>query len=163
MATPKPQPTRAISVVPSPLCNIPNPALLIADCTVVLVEEANILTLSGLPMSAQELGIKAGDIIYVSVEAGLTITGVVSSNQVSVNIPNDPLAPTQIVNEPSKIYNGEDNNQGCVLYVGTGGSLETITAGGDVAVYQNVQAGTFIPVQTLAVTDGLAENIVALW
>jgi hypothetical protein len=55
--------------------------------------------------------------------------------------------------------------EGCVLYVGTGGILRVLTAGGDDITFQNVPNGTFIPVQVVRVfaTTTSALNIVALW
>lgn len=60
--------------------------------------------------------------------------------------------------------NGTGNN-GCVLYVGTGGILRVLTAGGDDVTFQGVPNGTFIPVQVVRVfaTTTTANNIVALW
>ena len=56
-------------------------------------------------------------------------------------------------------------NEGCVLYVGTGGILRVLTAGGDDITFQNVPNGNFIPVQVVRVfaTTTTALNIVALW
>lgn len=55
--------------------------------------------------------------------------------------------------------------EGCVLYVGTGGILRVLTAGGDDITFQNVPNGTFIPVQVIRVfaSTTTANNIVALW
>jgi hypothetical protein len=55
--------------------------------------------------------------------------------------------------------------EGCVLYVGTGGILRVLTAGGDDITFQGVPNGTFIPVQVVRVFDSTttALNIVALW
>ena len=55
--------------------------------------------------------------------------------------------------------------EGCVLYVGTGGILRVLTAGGDDITFQNVPNGTFIPVQVVRVfaSTTSALNIVALW
>jgi hypothetical protein len=59
--------------------------------------------------------------------------------------------------------NGENN--GCVLYVGTGGILRVLTAGGSDITLLNVQNGTFIPIQVVKVFSSTttADNIVALW
>jgi len=163
MATPKPQPSRALQVIPSPFNNIPNPALQIASGTVVDLLEGNIFVCDET-VDFLAIGLKAGDIVYVpSAPGAATVTAVIDSNSFSFNVPHDPLAPPVPINLPYKLYNGEDNNQGCVLYVGTDGSVETITAGGDVAIYTNIGAGTIIPVQTIAVTGGSASDIVALW
>ena len=55
--------------------------------------------------------------------------------------------------------------EGCILYVGTGGILRVLTAGGDDITFQNVPNGTFIPVQVVRVfaSTTTANNIVALW
>jgi hypothetical protein len=55
-------------------------------------------------------------------------------------------------------------NTGCVLYVGTGGSLDVVTASGDEVTFVNVLSGSFLPVQVLKVLDtSSAEDIIALW
>lgn len=55
-------------------------------------------------------------------------------------------------------------NDGCVLYVGTGGTLVVRTAGGDDVTLSNVPNGTFIPIQVVRVfTASTANNILALW
>lgn len=60
---------------------------------------------------------------------------------------------------------GNGQVEGCVLYVGTGGILRVLTAGGDDITFTNVPNGTFIPVQVVRVFDSTttALNIVALW
>lgn len=60
---------------------------------------------------------------------------------------------------------GNGQVEGCVLYVGTGGILRVLTAGGDDITFQGVPNGTFIPVQVVRVFDTTttALNIVALW
>lgn len=53
---------------------------------------------------------------------------------------------------------------GCVLYVGTGGTLSVQTIGGDNVVFQSVPSGSFFPVQVRKVyAASTASNIVALW
>lgn len=60
---------------------------------------------------------------------------------------------------------GNGQVEGCVLYVGTGGILRVLTAGGDDITFTSVPNGTFIPVQVVRVFDSTttALNIVALW
>jgi hypothetical protein len=55
--------------------------------------------------------------------------------------------------------------EGCVLYVGTGGILRVLTAGGDDVIFRNVPNGTFIPVQVIRVFASTtnATDILALW
>jgi hypothetical protein len=60
---------------------------------------------------------------------------------------------------------GNGQVEGCVLYVGTGGILRVLTAGGDDITFTNVPNGflsTFQVVRVFA-TDTTANNIVALW
>ena len=58
----------------------------------------------------------------------------------------------------------EGRNTGCVLYVGTGGDLDVVTASGDEITFVNVLSGSFLPVQVLKVLDtSTADDILALW
>ena len=59
---------------------------------------------------------------------------------------------------------GNGQVEGCVLYVGTGGTLRVLTAGGDDVTFQNVPVG-FFPVQVIRVFSSTttANNIIALW
>jgi hypothetical protein len=72
------------------------------------------------------------------------------------------VTPSDTVNIPA--LTGGSNN-GCVLYVGSGGDLKVLTIGGDEVVFSNIQDGTFFPVQVLRVfaTGTTATSIVALW
>lgn len=60
---------------------------------------------------------------------------------------------------------GNGQVEGCVLYVGTGGTLRVLTAGGDDITLLNVANGTFVPLQVIRVfsTTTTANNIIALW
>jgi hypothetical protein len=51
------------------------------------------------------------------------------------------------------------------LYVGTGGTLRVLTAGGNDITLVNVADGTFIPIQVIRVFSSTtdAADIVALW
>jgi hypothetical protein len=60
---------------------------------------------------------------------------------------------------------GNGQVEGCVLYIGTGGILRVLTAGGDDITFTNIPNGTFLPVQVIRVfaSDTTALNIIALW
>lgn len=62
-------------------------------------------------------------------------------------------------------YANAGDNQGCVLYVGIGGNLKVTTVSGDEIIFNNIQDGTFFPVQVLKVfeTGTTATKIIALW
>ena len=73
--------------------------------------------------------------------------------------PSDTLEIPSIASE-----NGRGNN-GCVLYVGTGGDLRVLTAGGDDVVFAGFPDGGFLPVNVVRVfaTNTTASGILALW
>ena len=63
------------------------------------------------------------------------------------------------------VSNQDGRNNGCVLYVGTGGDLRVLTAGGDDVIFTGFPDGGFLPVNVVRVfsTNTTATNIVALW
>ena len=73
------------------------------------------------------------------------------------------VTPSDTVDIPSP--DPSHQNRGCVLYVGTGGTLVVRTAGGDDMTLTNVADGTFIPVQVIRVfaTATTATDILSLW
>jgi hypothetical protein len=75
------------------------------------------------------------------------------------------VSPNDNVNIPSVSNQDGTGNNGCVLYVGTGGNLDVTTAGGDRISFNGVVGGTFIPVQVVKVwaAGTTASDIVALW
>lgn len=60
---------------------------------------------------------------------------------------------------------GLPTKEACVLYVGKSGHVRVLTVGGDDVIFNNVIAGTFMPIQVLRVfeTGTTADNILALW
>lgn len=60
---------------------------------------------------------------------------------------------------------GALNANGCLLYVGTGGSIKVKTIAGDILTFVNVLSGTFLPIQVKQVyaTGSTATDILALW
>lgn len=75
------------------------------------------------------------------------------------------VTPSDTVDIPSvSNANGRGNN-GCILYVGAGGDLRVLTAGGDDVVFTGVQDGSFLPVNVVKVfaTNTTASGILALW
>jgi hypothetical protein len=75
------------------------------------------------------------------------------------------VTPSNTVNIPNPAAQNGSGNNGCVLYIGTGGNLRVLTVGGDDVIFTNVQEGTFLPIQVLRVfaTSTTALNIIALW
>ena len=75
------------------------------------------------------------------------------------------VTPSDTVDIPSVSTQDGSGNNGCVLYVGTGGTLKVSTIGGDEVTFTGIVSGTFVPVQVLRVwsTGTSASNIIALW
>jgi hypothetical protein len=86
--------------------------------------------------------------LQVSVAADVT-----KSDTVNIQYPGDNTASPNTSAWP------------CVLYVGTGGNVRVLTAGGNDVILNNVAAGTFIPIQVVRVysTNTTASDILALW
>lgn len=74
------------------------------------------------------------------------------------------VTPSDTVDIPNISSSGVRNN-GCVLYVGVGGDLKVLTAGGDEVTFVGFPTGGFLPVQVVRVfaTDTTAASILALW
>ena len=86
--------------------------------------------------------------------------------QVSLVTAVTPGTLTQRINYPGVTdpsSQGESN--GCILYIGTTGDVEVVTAAGDNVTFVGVAGGTFLPVQVLQVvaTSTTATNILACW
>jgi hypothetical protein len=115
------------------------------------------------------LGVRAGNIIYNTspgVKAAATVIA-------------DPLAASPDTLElNAAIFTGAGDdyivyqagpvtgnvNQGCALYVGTGGTLVITTKGGDIVTMLNVPDGTLIPVLVTKIWNATtASDILALW
>ena len=161
MATPKLNPSRSISVIPSDYCNIPNPALYIIDVQ-VLDSGINYIQID-TSINIIELGVSAGSILYDYTNGiGVTVTSIVVGGLgYVVNHNGDVQIP---IGNIVKIYNGQDDSTGCVLYVGQSGAVSVITEGGDDVVFGGVPGGTFFPVQVLKVKSDYtaASEILAL-
>ena len=90
------------------------------------------------------------------------VTNVDSATQLTFNA---PIAMN--ISDSYTLYSGTNITgtvEPCVLYVGTGGDLEIVTAGGDTAYIVGVPSGTFLPIQVIKVSAfSSASSIVALW
>lgn len=156
MAYQKLQAGRALSVINSDATEVPFPQLInSSSSSAVSVGElvdasANFLT----------LGVQAGDIVYnTSGTSTAEVLRVVNATTLSLSL--DIFTG---IGETYFLYKGGEN-EGCVLYVGTGGDLTITTSSGDVVTLVNLPTGMFVPVQTLKVwaSGTSAKDIVALW
>ncbi len=107
-------------------------------------------------------GVKVGDVIYgSSTSRSAIVVGVYENNGLSaLQLNGDPQLDNT---EGFTVYRG--SNRGAVLYVGTPGAVKVLTAGNDEVSFQNVQGGSFIPVNVIKVfrIGTTAEDILALY
>lgn len=108
----------------------------------------------------QTNNVQVGDVVYnnVTLQAA-TVTRIVNQTTIVLNA-NIFL----VVGEAYTLYAQNDKNA-CVLYVGTGGKLRVLTAGGQDVLFNGILGGSFLPVQVLKVfkTGTTATDLVALW
>jgi hypothetical protein len=156
MATQKLQVGRALAVIPSDYADIPFPAVTISST----VTGTTGFTLTDSTADFIALGVKAGDIVYnTTVFTAATVQSVTSATTLVLNVTGYVTVGDSYV-----LYNGQNNN-GCVLYIGSPGDIKITTVGGDDVVFAALLAGQFIPVQTLKIseTGTTATEILALW
>tara|TARA_R110000868_G_scaffold86593_3_gene242824 strand:- start:508 stop:978 length:471 start_codon:yes stop_codon:yes gene_type:complete len=104
--------------------------------------------------------VQVGDIVYNNVTLlAATVIQVIDETRLLLNA-NIFLSTA----ESYTVYVRSDNNAS-VLFIGTGGTLRVITAGGQDITFNAIIGGTFLPVQVLKVfsTGTTATNLVALW
>ena len=161
MATQKLQPTRALTVIKSdnaviPFVNLIDSGINTSITSFLLVSSTSTFITDN---------VKIGDIVYnITDGTAATVASIVSETQVSLN-----ANIFQATSKTFEIYQQSSQtglgNQGCVLYVGTGGTLKVLTSGNDIVTFVNIQDGIFLPVNVLKVfsTGTSALNIIALW
>jgi len=164
MPTPKLQTSRALSVIPSDTVPIPNPFPMASGTATSYITDV----LEDTTKDFVALGIRVGDVVYNT------------TSNTSALVTQDPIssAPSELLlngdifplgNEPYTIYQNSplsgEPNAGAVLYVGAGGDVEVVTAGGDTVVFVGVPTGAFVPVNVIQVKASAtnADRIIALW
>jgi hypothetical protein len=145
MAYQKLQVSSALEVIKSDNAYIPFPAIIVEGINNnVIVNE-----LEDTDVNFEALDVQAGDVVYnITDGTAATVIKVVDATRLLLNADNQ-----------------NQKNEGCVLYIGTGGTLKVETHGGNQVTFVNVLGGTFLPVQVLKVfsTGTSAANIIALW
>ena len=73
------------------------------------------------------------------------------------------VTPSDTENIPS--VSGGTNDEGCILYIGSQGSVKVRTVGGDDVTFFSVLQGTILQVRVVRVFEEstTANSIVALW
>lgn len=150
------QTATAVAIYKSDNANIPFPAIVAQGVN------NNVLTneLEDTDVDFVALNVQVGDVVYNTTDGtAATVTQVIDDTRLLLN------ADIFTAVAKSYIVYANNNKEGCVLYIGTGGALRVLTAGGQDVTFANVLGGTFFPVQILKVfsTGTSAANIVALW
>jgi len=160
MATQKLQASRALEVIVSNDADIPFPALIFKGTSTDSSSE--ILIDSSASFIANN--IKTGDIVYnITRQNASTVLSVTDSSEITLT------GGLFEVGDQYKIFQASPQtglgNQGCVLYIGSGGSLSVTTSGNDILEFKNLAPGTFFPVNVLKIfsTGTTASDIIALW
>ena len=160
------QVSRALNVIPSDYTNIPMPNVITYGVVTstsfvgILIDSTKNFSSSGV----NPLNVQVGDIVYnTSVPQAAMVTSVDSATQLTLNAPI-----TMTIGEGYTLYSGTNITgtvEPCVLYVGTGGDMDVVTAGGDLVYLVGVPSGSFLPIQVIkvGVSTTSAQNIVALW
>jgi hypothetical protein len=134
----------SVAVVESGTCTIPLPSEL-EDNTALFVTK----------------GVTIGDVVYnnVTLQAA-TVVNVVNQTNIILNA---NIFTT--IGESYTVYAQSQVKNAAVLFIGTGGKLRVITAGGQDITFDQILGGTFLPVQVLKVfkTGTTATNLIALW
>jgi len=157
MAYQKLQVSRALQVIKSDNANIPFPGVVETGTSTSVV--ANQLVDSAATFAA--LNVQVGDVVYnTTTSTAATVNRVVNDTTIVLNADIFLAAGNAYI-----IYSQNTKNEGCVLYIGTGGNLRVLTHGGDDVIFSNLLGGTFLPVQILKVfsTSTTAADIIALW
>jgi hypothetical protein len=157
------QVSRALSVIPSQNTNIPMPNVIVSSAATTTTANKLVDSLVNFSSSGvNPLNVQVGDIVYnITGSAAAMVTNVDSATQLTLN------ANIMTSAQSYTLYSGTNTTgsvEPCVLYVGTGGNLSIITAGGDYALLTNVPSGSFLPIQVIGVgTFTTATDIIALW
>jgi len=153
MAYQKLQVGRALEVINSNSINIPNVAGPSVSGTTDGVT-ANKLVDSTASFTSNLLGY----IVYNTTDSTVaTVTAVDDAGTLSLS------ADIMDSGENYTLY--ADDNNGCVLYAGSGGNIRVLTVGGDDVTFVGVVPGAFVPVQVKRVfaSDTGPTDIIAMW
>lgn len=147
----------ALNIVTSNDANIPFPSVVTAGTGVAPIPFELEDSVTGAFITKN---VQVGDVVYnVNTGTAATVVNVIGEENLTLN--------ANIFSGTSDGYviYANNNKEGCVLYVGTGGNLRVITVSGQDVTFTGIIGGTFLPVQVLKVftTGTSAANIVALW
>ncbi len=169
MATNKIQGYQALNIVPSDNANVPYTVIRLRG------QSESITTNQLIGESGAEFiknGVKAGDIVVnTSTNVSATVTAVISSVVLQLNADIFTIvggSERYTIYAASAVDNYQDANNGCVLYIGSGGAGKDLNitplANQLPVIFKNVKEG-FFPVQVKKVwkTYTTCSDIIALW
>jgi hypothetical protein len=157
------QVSRALPVIPSANTNIPMPNVIVTStATTTTANKLVDSTKNFTSLGTNPLNIQVGDIVYNTTSSlAATVTNVDSATQLSLN------ANIMTATNAYTLYSGTNMSgtiEPCVLYVGIGGDLFVVMAGGDTVEFLNIPSGSFLPIYVIRVlTSTTAGKIIALW
>jgi hypothetical protein len=149
------QTATALAVIPSNNANIPSAAV-VASGTNTSTTALQLVDSAALFVTRN---VQVGDVVYnTTLSTAATVTKVVSETVIQLNVNIFTASPQNYT-----VYSN-NGKEGCVLYIGTAGDLEVVTAGGQTVTFVGIVGGSFLPVQVLKVTASTtASDIIALW
>jgi hypothetical protein len=146
----------ALNIVTSDNANIPFPSVVTSGVGAAPIANE----LQDVEGNFVGSNVQTGDVVFnTTTSASATVVQVIGEENLTLNANIFSGAADNYV-----IY-ANNNKEGCVLYVGTGGNLRILTASNNDITLVNVLGGTYVPIQVLKVfqTGTGAANIVALW
>ena len=157
MAYLKLQVSKGIAVSPSDSTPLPNPEFKMISGTTDGTTTDKLVQASPDPLFTTS--VEVGNIVVNTTDNTMTnITAIDSDTTLSVD---DDIFTS---GETYTIYKQAETG-GAILYVGGAGDIKLTTSSGSILTFSGLNAGTFVPVQTIKVfsTGTTATNIIALW
>jgi hypothetical protein len=156
MAYLKLQTSTALNIVTSDDANIPFPNV-IASGTSDTVTANQLNDTTGTFVTSN---VQTGDVVVnLTTNQSATVVSVIDEDNLVLN------ANIFLASADDFVIYANNRKEGCVLYIGAGGTLRVITAGGQDVTFYGILGGSFLPVNVLKVfqTGTSASELVALW
>ena len=155
MAYLKLQVSKGIAVSPSDSTPLPNPEFIMTTGTTTATTASKLVDSAATFTTSVEVG----NIVVNTTDNTMTnITAIDSDTTLSVD---DDIFTS---GETYTVYKQAETG-GAILYVGGTGNIKLTTSSGSILTFNGLNAGTFVPVQTIKVfnTGTTATDILALW
>jgi len=156
MAYLKLQTSTALNIVTSDDANIPFPNA-IASGISGSVSANQLEDVTGKFVTSN---VQTGDVVVnLTTNQSATVVSVIDEENLLMN------ANIFLASGDKFVIYANNRKEGCVLYIGAGGTLRVITASGQDVTFYGILGGSFLPVNVLKVfqTGTSASELVALW